>query len=158
MTPKEFKQVNTKLTKPDAPGFDDCGDMPSCRTQDENGREITISCWTPTPEELAEIIKTGSVWLIVWGGQPPVCVTGIAPFEPELQKEVTFKLLPPPEDYIPGPGFHEGDTCNRDGCIGIIKEGSKSGDGCSCHINPPCGYCTEQTEFCETCGWEAENA
>ena len=24
-------------------------------------------------------------------------------------------------------------------------------EGCSCHINPPCGYCTSRSE-CERCG------
>jgi len=26
-----------------------------------------------------------------------------------------------------------------------VIDGFKSGDGCSCHINPPCGYCTDDT-------------
>ena len=30
-------------------------------------------------------------------------------------------------------GYEKGETCNRKGC-------------CSCHINPPCGYCTTPSE------------
>ena len=55
-------------------------------------------------------------------------------------------------------GFLEGEVCNRDGCTGIIEEGERQGDGCSCHINPPCGYCTQNPEYCPECGWEAEDA
>jgi len=37
-----------------------------------------ISCWSLTPEEIDEIVRTKRVWLSVWGGltQPPVFVTG----------------------------------------------------------------------------------
>lgn len=52
-------------------------------------------------------------------------------------------------------GYSNGETCNRDGCAGIIDEHEKEG-GCSCHINPPCGYCTEPNSFCSTCGWDAK--
>lgn len=50
-------------------------------------------------------------------------------------------------------GIEKGESCNRDGCSGIIKEHEKEG-GCSCHINPPCGYCTEPTAYCDECGWD----
>ena len=52
-------------------------------------------------------------------------------------------------------GYSNGESCNRNGCDGIIKEHEKEG-GCSCHINPPCGYCTEPNAYCETCGWDAK--
>lgn len=52
--------------------------------------------------------------------------------------------------------FEAGYICGRKGCKGIIEEHSSDG-GCSCHINPPCTYCTTPREFCETCGWEAED-
>lgn len=52
-------------------------------------------------------------------------------------------------------GLLKGEKCNRNGCKGIIEEGEKDGC-CSCHINPPCGYCTIQTEYCPVCGWSAE--
>ncbi|CAN0268340.1 unnamed protein product [Scytosiphon promiscuus] len=41
-----------------------------------------ISCWKPTAEELAEIQRTGRVWLHIWGpSMPPACVMGHSPFE-----------------------------------------------------------------------------
>lgn len=49
-------------------------------------------------------------------------------------------------------GYCEGDVCRRKGCKGIVKEHAV--DGCSCHINPPCGACTSPRGFCEACGWE----
>lgn len=52
-------------------------------------------------------------------------------------------------------GYEKEEVCNRDGCIGIIKEKDLDG-GCSCHINPPCGYCTTPKEYCPNCNWDAE--
>ena len=52
-------------------------------------------------------------------------------------------------------GYCKGETCNRNDCKGIIKEYEKKGC-CSCHINPPCGYCTEPNAYCEACGWDAK--
>lgn len=51
-------------------------------------------------------------------------------------------------------GCCKGEVCNRDGCTGIIDQHEKEG-GCSCHINPPCGYCETDTSFCPVCEWSA---
>lgn len=41
-----------------------------------------ISCWTPTPAEMQEIMNTGKIWLIVEGQtQPPLVITGNYPFD-----------------------------------------------------------------------------
>lgn len=48
--------------------------------------------------------------------------------------------------------------CNREGCTGIIEERESNLGGCSCHINPPCYYCTEGRTYCPECDWQAENA
>jgi hypothetical protein len=53
-------------------------------------------------------------------------------------------------------GILKGETCNRNGCDGIINEHPKEG-GCSCHINPPCSYCTTSTEYCPKCGWDGKD-
>lgn len=50
-------------------------------------------------------------------------------------------------------GYLKGEICNRDGCVGIIEE-RPSENQCSCHINPPCSYCTDSREFCPICEWE----
>ncbi|KNY13118.1 hypothetical protein AKG11_31095 [Shinella sp. SUS2] len=52
--------------------------------------------------------------------------------------------------------FEAGQVCGRNGCKGIIQQ-HDSDRGCSCHINPPCGFCTTPREFCEKCGWDAED-
>lgn len=49
-------------------------------------------------------------------------------------------------------GEDVGEVCNRNGCTGIIEEYEKEGC-CSCHINPPCGYCTEDNRYCSVCDW-----
>lgn len=51
------------------------------------------------------------------------------------------------------PGYLSGEICNRNGCEGVIAEHEKEGS-CSCHINPPCSYCTTDTAYCPVCGWE----
>ncbi len=37
-----------------------------------------VSCWRPSAAELEEIVRTGRIWLSIWGErtQPPVYVTG----------------------------------------------------------------------------------
>lgn len=50
-------------------------------------------------------------------------------------------------------GYLRGDICGRGDCSGVIDEGEKEGS-CSCHIHPPCGYCTTDTAYCPECGWE----
>lgn len=52
-------------------------------------------------------------------------------------------------------GFEEGETCGRDGCTGVITATHEPEGCCSCHIAPPCGYCTTPREECPECGWIA---
>lgn len=54
------------------------------------------------------------------------------------------------------PGYEKGDVCGRNGCTGIIREHEDSERGCSCHINPPCSYCTTAHEYCPVCDWDGE--
>lgn len=49
-------------------------------------------------------------------------------------------------------GWCEGDTCNREGCKGVIQ--MRKADGCSCHISPPCSACTSPRQHCDTCDWD----
>ena len=52
-------------------------------------------------------------------------------------------------------GQIEGEVCWRNGCQGVIKESAV--EGCSCHIRPPCGQCTEPREYCPECDWRAKD-
>lgn len=49
-------------------------------------------------------------------------------------------------------GYDVGSVCGRSGCPGIIADSEPAG-GCSCHIFPPCAYCTTPRENCPECGW-----
>lgn len=68
---------------------------------------------------------------------------------------LTPKVLEPqdPSSYW---GYQAGDTCNREGCNGLIEEYDR--ELCTCHINPPCESCTAGVAYCPICGWEDEGA
>lgn len=68
--------------------------------------------------------------------------------------ECSNRNCPDPPDGAED-GYLEGEVCGRNGCDGVLKEGDKDGC-CSCHIAPPCSYCTMSAEYCPKCDWEAE--
>ena len=71
--PIEFEGQNHVWEKSGA----DADDLPCFRDKvvGEN-----ISCWRLNEAELAEVARTGVVWLHVWGQHPPVFVAGEDPF------------------------------------------------------------------------------
>lgn len=50
-------------------------------------------------------------------------------------------------------GYEVYETCNRDGCTGIIRE-HDTDRSCTCFQNAPCSKCTDSRAFCEECGWD----
>jgi len=67
-----FEGANKIFRAP--PGDDNCNDLETW--QHEGG---IVSCWRLDEEELAEINKTGVVWLqVVGSGTPPVFISGKA--------------------------------------------------------------------------------
>jgi hypothetical protein len=50
-------------------------------------------------------------------------------------------------------GYEKGETCNRNGCNGILTEHDTE-NHCSCHISAPCSYCTDSRVYCPECGWD----
>lgn len=77
MNPIEFKEQNLLLGAGDNPNTDD---MPvAVSTQEFTGDSIlhSVSCWQLSPEELAEIQRTGVLWLSTMGWPPPpiVCMS-----------------------------------------------------------------------------------
>lgn len=48
-------------------------------------------------------------------------------------------------------GTADGDTCNRDGCVGVISY--RRAENCSCHISAPCSACTAPRAYCPECEW-----
>jgi len=60
----------------DAPG---CIPLPALVLEMECGHKQILSRWKLSPEERAEVARTGDIYLLCYGGQPPVEIMGIAP-------------------------------------------------------------------------------
>jgi len=69
MKPATFEQSNLTMVA------EDCLDLPVYHDNLQS-----ISCWKPNEDELAEINRTGIVWLSVIGRHPPVMLSGNSPF------------------------------------------------------------------------------
>lgn len=56
-------------------------------------------------------------------------------------------------------GYHEeGDKCPSCKKGNLAYRSKHEGErSCSCHINPPCAYCTNQELFCNECNWVDES-
>lgn len=81
MVPTGFDEENGVLNPPPGMSPDECEALSVWRGPQENGTPVVISCWKPTAEELAEINRTGRVWLLVLGlTMPPIQPTGHYPF------------------------------------------------------------------------------
>lgn len=79
-----FDEENAVLNPPPGVDLDKCSCLSVYRGSAEDGTPVIISCWKPTPEEWAEMRKTGRVWLVVVGRtMPPVSVLGTNPFNTE---------------------------------------------------------------------------
>lgn len=50
-------------------------------------------------------------------------------------------------------GYCEGESCEREGCSGVIE--LEEVENCSCHISAPCSKCTDADMWCPECGWRA---
>ena len=60
-----FPESNCVLDKPPGMTYEECEAASVCRTHTPHGIPVVISCWKVTAEELAEITRTGRVWLWV---------------------------------------------------------------------------------------------
>lgn len=80
MVTSAFDQENIVLNPPS--GMEnDCESISAFIGKDVAGKDITISCWKLTKEEVEELLKTGRLWLIVSGNtMPPVALTGKNPW------------------------------------------------------------------------------
>ena len=78
--PSSFDESNACLGKPREDMADDCDALSICRTETVNGTPVVVSCWKLTAEELAEVVRTGRVWLTIAGHtMPPAHIQGIKP-------------------------------------------------------------------------------
>lgn len=80
MLPASFPESEHALGGPDGMSPDECEAL-SVRHGTMDGKPVVISCWKLTAEELAEVNRTGRVWLGVLGTtMPPVFLDGLKPF------------------------------------------------------------------------------
>ncbi len=70
MIPTHFPEANTIYTKPESMTDEQCGSLPVRITKDNR----CVSCWQMQPHEIEDIIKTGKVYLHIWGGMPPAFI------------------------------------------------------------------------------------
>lgn len=81
MNTSAFDEENGVLDGPPGMSPDECECLSVYRGKDNDGFDVVISCWKPTPEEWEEMRRTGRVWLVVCGRtMPPVAVLGKSPF------------------------------------------------------------------------------
>ena len=79
MLPCSFTESNITFGPPEGMTEDQVTSIRAFR-----GFGQVITCWKPTFDELAEIQKTGRVWLRVLGEvMPPVLITGLNPWREE---------------------------------------------------------------------------
>lgn len=75
--PASFQESNMVLNPPEGMTLDQCSVLSVLRAFTPNMEPVVVSCWKLTPEELAEINRTGRVWVTVWGiTMPPIAVDG----------------------------------------------------------------------------------
>lgn len=78
--PVEFPESNRALAAPDGKSADGCGSLPV----HADGKEITISCWELSGDDLMEVLETKRVWVWVFAGgrsQPPIGISTKNPFQ-----------------------------------------------------------------------------
>lgn len=76
-----FDESNHHLGPPKGVSEDECYTLSTWQGP-LDGQPVVVSCWKFTAEELAEINRTGRVWLMIWGAtMPPACVLGTSPFQ-----------------------------------------------------------------------------
>ena len=76
-----FPEENAILDPPPGWTLEQCECLPVHLNHLPGSLPVIISCWKLTKEELAEVNKTGRIWLTVAGGNmPPVLVAGEKPF------------------------------------------------------------------------------
>lgn len=77
----DFPESNFTFSKPKDMTDEQCMPLQVWRGNDSNGFPVIISKWSLSAEDLEEIKKTGSVYLIITGqGMPPVSLHVETPF------------------------------------------------------------------------------
>lgn len=77
MTPFNFPEANTNIGAPKDGELDgsQCSSIPGFVGETKggtlDGSHIIVVAWKPSPEELAELVAGGAVYLTCFGGIPP---------------------------------------------------------------------------------------
>jgi hypothetical protein len=86
--PASFAESNLVLDSPPGMTPDECEPLSVLRTRTPSGQAVVISCWKLTAEELAEINRTGRVWLGILGHtMPPAWIDGTVPFQKATEQD-----------------------------------------------------------------------
>jgi hypothetical protein len=87
MIPSYFNGANDVMGGPAGTTEDQVGSLVIHRGTDKQNAAwpVMTSCWTPSsPEEREEFIRTGKLYLMIYGqGHPVVCITAYNPVEQE---------------------------------------------------------------------------
>lgn len=79
--PASFDESNMYLNRPSDMTEEQCDPLSVLVTQMPDNTPVVYSCWKLTIEELAEVNRTGRIWLGICGhSMPPAFVSGIKPF------------------------------------------------------------------------------
>lgn len=77
-----FDEENSVLHPPPGVSPEEVSALSTWRGKLEDGTQVVISCWKPTPEEFAEMRSTGRVWVMVLGEtMPPLVPLGESPWK-----------------------------------------------------------------------------
>jgi hypothetical protein len=77
----DFPEANFTFSKPKDMTDEQCMPLHVWRGNDQDGFPLIISKWSLSAEDLEEIKKTGSIYLIITGiGMPPVSLRVETPF------------------------------------------------------------------------------
>jgi hypothetical protein len=96
-TPIEFDQQNFIFDKPESMTDEECVPLPVHKTQNTDHPQF-ISCWQLDEKELAEVAKTGKIYLSVFGdGHQPVSIAGQTPFIESFDLNVANSDIPEKE-------------------------------------------------------------
>lgn len=85
MNPVDFPWSNRTYVKPEGWTDEQCQALQTYQGVNEDGHSLIISCWKPTPEEIADIVAGKPIFLhVLTNVQPPVLLTTKSLF-PEME-------------------------------------------------------------------------
>lgn len=88
MIATSFPESNNALSRPPGMTDEECEALSVYRGLAPDGHSVVISCFKATREEREEFLRTGRIWLWVWGQtMPPVALGTQNPFEAPKERQ-----------------------------------------------------------------------